>query len=139
MLARPGMAVVSMSDMRLSGSLGLVVRLSLVAHVEEEAPLVAERGELVLVELRLPLQNDGGVDRCPVVAADLALRCAAVAEDGSRPISRSGRSWGTVGRARVSVPARVTPCVRPVVTKLRAFGTVHSSRDRGPRTCPNTF
>ena len=62
-----GMAVVSMSDMRFSGSLGLVVRLSLVAHIEEEAPLVAERGELVLVELRL--QNDGGV--VGVVAADV--------------------------------------------------------------------
>ena len=72
----PWMAHVSMSDMRFSGSLGLVVRLSLVAHIEEEAPLVAERGELVLVELRLPPAM-AALDRSPVVAADLALleRC----------------------------------------------------------------
>ena len=64
---------------------------------------------------------------------------AGTGTDGSWPVSRSGLSWGTVGRARVSVPARVTPCVRQSVTDLRALGTVHSSRDRGPWMCPTTF
>ena len=64
---------------------------------------------------------------------------AGTGADGSRPISRSGRSWGTVGRARVSVPACATPCVQQSVTKLRALGTVHRSRYRRPMTCPATF
>ena len=64
---------------------------------------------------------------------------AGTGADGSRPISRSGRSWGTVGRARVSVPACATPCVRQRVTDLRALGTVHSLHGRGLWTCPTTF
>ena len=46
--------------------------------------------------------------------------------DDCRPISRSVCSWETVGCARVSVPARVTLCVRQVVTNVRALRRVQS-------------